>query len=132
MEAAMFGSSYISVDPAWPWSLPGWGLTTLAVAAVLLTGPTVGTYFGARGTSIRRVSAVLALRLLALAIPFLLVLRPSVAFEEDDTRRPTKLLILLDYSRSMEITDDFNSLSRWDNARRILNFPGVAEALRRL
>lgn len=132
MENAMFGSSYINLDPAWPWSLPGWGPTALIAAALVLTALTIWTYLGARGASVRRVSVVLLLRLFALVIPFLLVLRPSLAFEEDDARQPTKLLILLDYSRSMEFTDDFNSRSRWESARRILSHPGVVEALKRL
>ena len=65
-------------------------------------------------------------------IPFLLVLRPSLAMEDDENRLPSKVLILLDASKSMELTDEYGDLSRWKNALRILDAPGVVSTLKRL
>jgi len=122
----------VTIDPAWPWSLPGVGVSAFIGVAVALAAITVWTYMGVRAASWRRIGMVLALRLVALAVAFLVVLRPALAFEEVDEVKPSRLLLLLDYSKSMELTDEFNNLSRWDNARRILSTPTVLEALRRL
>src|SRR5690242_20535702 len=73
------GDTSFTIDPAWPWSEPGFGLPALGGVALLLVLLTVWTYLGVRGASVSRVLVILALRLVALAIAVLLVLRPSLA-----------------------------------------------------
>ncbi len=128
----MLANISLEFDPAWPWSLPNTGLAALGGVALLLTVLTVWTYFGVRGASVRRIGSVLALRLLALGIAFLIVLRPSLGFHPTDELAPTRLFFLLDDSESMKITDGFNNLSRWDNAQRILASPGVKKVMGKL
>src|SRR4051794_7576286 len=95
----------ITVDPAWPWSLPGLGGAALGGVALLLTALTIWTYVGVRGATWRRFSIVLVLRLLGLGVAFMVVLRPSLAFEETEEVKPSRLFFLLDYSASMKIND---------------------------
>lgn len=128
----ILADSYITVDPTWPWSLPGIGLPALAIVAVALIFLTLWTYVGARGATWRRIFLLLTLRLLALLAALLLVLRPSLATTLEDNTQPSRLLILVDASASMNITDEFDNSSRWDSARRILSSPAIAAALRKL
>jgi hypothetical protein len=121
----------LTCDPAWPWSIPEIGLAALAGVALALVALTLWTYLGVPGVSLRRIVGVLTLRLLALLVACLLLLRPSLARQED-AFVPSKLLILLDFSESMNVNDEFNSLSRWDNARRILRSPAVEALLKDL
>jgi uncharacterized membrane protein len=121
----------LTIDPAWPWSIPDIGLAAFAGVALALVALTLWTYRGVQGVTWRRVLGVLALRLLALVVACLVILRPSLA-EQDDAFVPSKLLILVDASASMTISDEFNNLSRWDNARRILRSPAVDALLKRL
>ena len=60
------------------------------------------------------------------------MLRPSLATQEDDTLLASKLLVLVDSSESMNLTDEIDGMSRWDHARRILANPDVAEAVKDL
>ncbi len=122
----------ITVDLPWPWSIPGYGLPALAGVALALVALTLWTYLGVRGATFRRVLAVLVLRLQALIVAFLVVMRPSFAFQEDEASLPSKLFILSDVSESMKITDEFDNDSRWKNARRILNAPAVTALLKKL
>src|SRR5262249_9599497 len=85
-----------------------------------------------KGSNFRRLMLVLALRLGALVVACLLVLRPSLAMQEDEASLPSKLLILVDYSQSMNIKDELADFSRWENARRLLDVPAVKSALTRL
>ena len=126
----LLANTSVTVDPAWPWSLPVLGGSALGGVAILLAGLTVWTYLGV--ASWRRVGLVLALRLLALIVACVVILRPSLAFEDAADERPSRLFFLLDYSESMKITDDFNNESRWKNANRILATPIVKEALGKL
>jgi uncharacterized membrane protein len=122
-----------SLNPTWPEWLPETAaLPSLLGAAALLAVLTVWTYAGARGASGRRILAVLLLRLGALAIAFLVALRPSFGVQVLEGLEPSKLLILVDASQSMSITDGFNGMTRWDDARRILGSRSVADALKRL
>jgi uncharacterized membrane protein len=107
-------------DPTYPWSMAGFGVPLLVVVALLLTGLTVWTYIGARGSTIRRMLAVLALRLGALLLAFLALLRPALAFR-GELRHPSVLVIALDDSESMSIQDEFDGQSRWERARRVLS-----------
>jgi uncharacterized membrane protein len=118
-------------DPAWPWSLPGAGPLALAGVALAIVLVSVWTYAGVKGVTAGRIAGVLCLRLGALLVAVLLLLRPSLA-RQDDAVVPSKLLLLIDSSESMNISDEFNNLSRWDNARRILRSPAVDSLLKRL
>src|SRR5262249_26193151 len=120
----------LTLDPAWPWSLPG-GLTALGVVAAVLAALTVWTYAGMRGARFGRVLAVVLLRLGALLVACVVVARPSFA-DRDQAVIPSKLLILLDDSASMNISDEFGSESRWQRALNILKAPRVESLLRRL
>jgi uncharacterized membrane protein len=122
----------LTLDPAWPWSLPGVGASALGGVAILLAGITIWTYLGVRGASWRRIGLVVVLRLLALGVALLVALRPSLAFEETEETKPSRLFFLLDYSESMKITDEFNNLSRWANARRILATPVLQNVLKKV
>src|SRR5262245_8293913 len=100
-------------DPAWPWSLSGIGLPALVLVAALLTALTIWTYLGVRGATVRRVTLVLALRLAALVLAVLSLLRPSFAFH-DARHAPSLLLVLVDRTESMTIQDEFGGQSRWN------------------
>jgi uncharacterized membrane protein len=99
--------------------LEGLGLSALLWVPLALVGLTVWTYLGVAGASRRRVGAVLALRLAAFALALVAVLRPSLAFSERSRVR-SQLHIVADYSESMSIQDEFDSLSRWDLVLRSL------------
>jgi hypothetical protein len=126
------GHVSITLDPSWPWSLPGVGVAALVGVATLLVALTVSTYFGVRQASWRRLATVLVLRLLALGVALLVIMKPSLAFHDRDDAVPARLFFLLDYSESMKITDEFNNLSRWADALRILDNPTVKNALKKL
>src|SRR5262245_4001926 len=106
-------------DPAWPWSLPGLGSPAFVCVAVALVVLTVWTYLGQQRASSRRVLALVGLRLTALVLACLAVLRPSLASREE-LRQPCTLLVVLDASQSMTIQDQFNNQSRWDYLCRLL------------
>jgi uncharacterized membrane protein len=128
----MFASTYITVDPTWPWDIPYLGLPALAIVALVLVGLTIWTYAGIAKVTRGRLLTVLLLRLGALIVACLLVLRPALAQRDEDSIMPTKLLILVDSSESMNFADEFNGLSRWKNACRILEEADVKEALKNL
>src|SRR6476469_9045887 len=109
-----------AADPAWPWSVPRVGLPGLAIIALLLAGLTVWTYHGTRTASRRRVAIVVALRLLALLLAVLTLMRPAFAFR-DDLKVPSTLILSLDGSTSMTIRDEVDNQSRWATLQRILN-----------
>jgi uncharacterized membrane protein len=106
-------------DPAWPWSLSGIGLPALLLVAAVLTALTIWTYLGVRGATVRRVALVLALRLAALVLAVLSVLRPSFAFH-DAQHAPSFLLVEVDGSESMTIQDEFSGQSRWNAVLKTL------------
>src|SRR5579885_3333179 len=93
-------------DPAWP-------IPVLALVAVAVVALTVWTYHGVPGARFGRVATVLGLRLLALVLAFLALLRPSVAFPEG-YRNPSLLVIALDDSESMTIQDEPSGQARWN------------------
>src|SRR6516164_4567380 len=110
----MMAELTFNTDPTWPWSSGNFGLL-----ALVLTGLTVWTYLGARGATFRRLLAVLALRLGALLLAFLAVLRPALA-SRDQLKAPSVLLIAVDDSESMTIQDEFDGQSRWERMQRVL------------
>jgi uncharacterized membrane protein len=103
----------------WPWSIPAAGVPAFLVFAGLLVALTLWTYLGVRGASSRRIGILIGLRLAALILAFLAMLRPSVAFR-DEADVPSTLLIAVDNSESMTIQDEHADKSRWDNALQIL------------
>src|SRR5579883_1710006 len=109
---------YLTRDPVWPWSL-ALGIPALALVALVIVALTVWTYWNVPRARPRRVVTLIALRLLALLLACLVLLRPSFAFR-DDLHLPSTLLILLDASESMTIQDEVGGISRWEYMRRML------------
>jgi uncharacterized membrane protein len=128
----MFASTYVTIDPTWPWDIPYLGVPILLAAAAVLTGLTLWTYLGVANISFGRLLSILSLRLAALLVAFILVLRPSLAEQNEDSFLPGKLLILVDGSTSMNIEDEVPTSTRWDKACAILRAAAVAEALKKL
>jgi hypothetical protein len=128
----MFAHMSLSIEPAWPGVSPGTAWALLAVAALVLAALTVWTYLGVRGGSTKRVVIVLALRLIALAVTVLLMLRPSLAIEEENTLDPSRLLLVIDVSKSMSLSDEFGNVSRLKRVQDLLAGAKVKAALQRL
>src|ERR1700692_4611854 len=101
----LFADMNLSLEPAWPWSLPTLGLPALLGAAGLLAALTVWTYLGVKKATWRRVSLVLLLRLLALLVAFSMMMRPSFAFTQLEGVEVTKLLVVFDASESMSVAE---------------------------
>jgi len=91
----------------------------LVLVGLLLVALTVWTYRGVRGASYRRVLLLIAIRVAALIVACLAVLRPSLAFQ-DELHLPSTLLIAADASESMTIQDQHNNQSRWDYLCRLM------------
>ena len=122
-----------SLSPTWPSWLPeAAALPTFLGAAALLALVTFWTYLGQRGASLGRIIVVLLLRLAALVVALLVALRPSLGVQVLEGLEPSKLLVVVDFSKSMTIPDGFNSAPRWDDVRRILASRQVVDALKRL
>jgi uncharacterized membrane protein len=101
-----------------------WPLTALVAL-------TVWTYQGVEKIRFSRLLTVLALRVGALVLAYLLLLRPSLA-QYDDTIVPSTIIVLIDGSESMNITDEPGSQSRWASAREIINASAVRALLKKL
>jgi hypothetical protein len=111
----------LTFDPTFPWSIPTAGPVAFLVVAVLLTGLTVWTYHGVRGVSLRRKAVILGLRLAALLVSLLTMLRPAVLLR-DEQKLPSVLLVVADGSVSMrEFRDEVGGRSRWEMLRRVLD-----------
>lgn len=109
----------LTVDPAWPWSLPQIGLPLLGGVALALAALTIWTYRGTANANRRRVAIVIGLRLLALLLAVITVARPAAAFR-DDLKTPSTLIIAADSSESMSIADEVDAKSRWATLQRTL------------
>jgi uncharacterized membrane protein len=107
-------------DPAWPWSLPHVGLPALVIVGIVLAVFTVWTYLGVRSATFRRVAVVLALRLFALVLACLMLVRPSLALLREQ-HPPSTLLIVVDTSASMTNQDEAGAQSRWERLRQLLH-----------
>ena len=116
----MFARMSLTIDPAWPGVSPSTGWMLLAAAAAVVVAITVWTYLGVRRSSSRRLFIVLGLRLLALAVTVLLMLRPSIAREEESAVDPSRLFILVDVSKSMSVADEFNNVTRLKRVQDLL------------
>jgi uncharacterized membrane protein len=99
--------------------LRAFGVLLLLALPAGLAGLMVATYLRMPRTSTRRTAAVLLLRLLALGLVAVAVLRPALGFFEEAAQR-TLLLILVDSSRSMTIQDEADHQTRWDMLLRSL------------
>lgn len=110
----------LTSDPAWPWTLPTLGLPAFGLIAFLLIFLTVWTYRGVPNASRLRVLILVTLRLAALLLALLAILRPSVALQKD-LHQPSTLLFLFDGSESMTIQDALDGQTRWDALRRIVS-----------
>jgi hypothetical protein len=110
---------FLSTRPAYPWSVYPIGLPALALVAAGLVALTLWAYLKHPQATRRRVAIVLVLRLLALAVALLTALRPSVGVQEDP-KVPSHLLLAIDLSESMGVRDEFNSQTRIEAVRKVL------------
>jgi hypothetical protein len=117
-------------DPVWPWSLPYVGVPVFALLLLLVAGLTIATYLRTR-MSIWRLALLLLLRLAALALFAGLCLRPTLAWQ-DEAVLPSRLLVVVDASRSMNVRDELNNQSRWERVRSLWRNARVQAALERL
>src|SRR5262245_43511238 len=110
---------FLSLRPAYPWSVYPVGLPALALVAALLVALTLWAYLKHPQATRRRVLIVLTLRLLALAVALITALRPSVGVQ-DDPKLPSHLLLAVDLSESMSVRDEFNNQTRIGAVRKVL------------
>ncbi len=115
-------------DPVYPWSMPGYGWLLLFVVVGLVAGATVLTYLVQRQVSFWQFLTLLALRLGALLVVLLLMVRPAVV-EKEMIIVPSKLLILIDSSQSMSIRDESKKQTRWERGVQILQSPSIQKIL---
>lgn len=99
--------------PEWvPDVQPLWPILTVLVAGGLITALTFWTYRGT-GVAPRRRLALWGLRMAALAVAAIILLRPT--WEHKETRRlPGKIVVLFDVSKSMLVQDEDRNMRRWD------------------
>src|SRR5262249_29268717 len=85
------------------------------LAFVIVIYLTITTYRGPSGArrSVPRLAVVLALRLIALLLTMITLIRPMVLVRTDD-KVPSVLIILVDVSKSMTIRDAYNNQSRYE------------------
>ena len=95
------------------------GYVFLAVCAAVLVGLTLWTYLGAAQTTPRRLFVLIFLRLLALVIAMITAIRPALSVTEQP-RIPSTIIIVLDTSESMTLTDEFSRNSRWDVLKSVM------------
>lgn len=103
-------------------AIVGWLLAFVplpALVAVFLVLLTVATYRTKLRTQGLRVMLLLALRLLALVMAILTLVRPAIAVREDQ-RVPSVLIIAVDLSASMSIQDEYNSQTRFAAMQKAL------------
>jgi uncharacterized membrane protein len=112
----------VVTNPAWrPFTntdAPGYLI--LAACAAVLVGLTFWTYLGAPQTTPRRLTILVALRLVALLIAILSALRPAIS-EIEQPKLPSTLILVVDASESMSLNDEYDKLSRWEVARRAMD-----------
>jgi hypothetical protein len=113
-------SFFFNARPAYPWSLSSIGLPALAIVAVLLVLFTIWSYTGHPNANRRRITTVLALRVLALVVALLTAVRPSIGVQENP-KLPSVLLIGVDTSESMTVKDEVNNQSRIEAVRKTLD-----------
>jgi uncharacterized membrane protein len=100
----------------------GWLLAQVpmpALCAVFLVFLTVATYRSKLSTQGVRILVLLVLRLAALVMAILTLIRPALAVREDQ-RVPSVLLVGLDFSASMTIKDEYNDQTRFQAMQKTL------------
>src|SRR5262245_57121745 len=98
-----------TVEPVWP-------LLAISTAAAILIGITYWTYQGMRPAKGGKVWVLVLLRLLALGVACLALVRPTWVYREV-TRQPVAIVVLVDGTKSMLVKDEL-SLSRFEALRR--------------
>lgn len=103
--------------PDWlPTLEPVLPLTLVLAVAVVIVLLTVWTYNGSNAKTRRLRYSLIGLRLLALLVAAFIMLRPVWIYKEQ-LRRPGKVIVLLDSSRSMQVKDgEPEGNTRWLNA----------------
>ncbi|MFM7152385.1 MAG: vWA domain-containing protein, partial [Gemmataceae bacterium] len=115
----------------WPMALV-WQVVMilLLIGPPMLAGFSVGTYIGTPGVHFLRLASIALLRLLAFLFALCAVLRPALAIADREAV-DSRLMILVDRSRSMTVQDELGKQSRWDLLRQTLtNAEPVLERLR--
>jgi hypothetical protein len=110
------------VDPLWP-------LAAVTSAAGLLVVWTLWCYRWASSLGSLRLGVLLVLRLTALGVACLVLLRPAWTLREV-VRNPGTLIVLVDSSRSMQAKDEDPGLTRWKAAA--LDWNAASGLLQRL
>jgi uncharacterized membrane protein len=90
-----------------------------ALTAVFLVFVTLATYRGSAKVRGPRLLLIIGLRLLALLIAILTIVRPALAVR-DDQRVPSLLLIACDFSKSMTFHDEYNNQSRFETMQKVM------------
>jgi uncharacterized membrane protein len=108
---------------------PLWPLLVILGAALVIVALTFWTYRGVQLAARRRVFVLLLLRLAALGVAFLVLLRPSWEYRET-THNPATIVILVDTSKSMLVADEDPQKTRWAVAMEELG--GAADLIQRL
>ena len=90
-----------------------------ALAAVLVVWGTVVTYRGSPRASTAKILVVLGLRLLALLLTFLTVVRPAFVYRSEN-KVPSVLIVMPDVSASMNFKDEYNNQTRYEAMQAVL------------
>ncbi|RIK74410.1 MAG: hypothetical protein DCC68_23145 [Planctomycetota bacterium] len=90
----------------------------IAIGAALAALTAIG--FAFRRLSIKQTAALVALRLLAIALLVLVLLQPTLLVTEHKKQTAT-LVVLVDTSRSMLVPDGRDGRTRWQELRRVLD-----------
>ncbi|HLW66915.1 MAG TPA: glutamine amidotransferase [Gemmataceae bacterium] len=90
-----------------------------AITAVFLVFVTLATYRGSAKVRGVKLLLIIGLRLLALLIAILTIVRPALAVR-DDQRVPSVLLIGCDFSKSMTLRDEYNKQSRFETMQKVM------------
>ena len=128
----IFADTSLTFEPTYPWSIPTIGPATMLAVALALTALTIWTYLGVAQATARRIVAVVILRLAALAIAFCIMLRPSIAMTQLVGVEESKVLLVLDRSRSMNVAEADGKPTRWQQVTDILKSNTVERRLREL
>lgn len=99
----------LEINPIWPWPI-------IAVIAAALLVFSHWTYH--RGTPGR--TGLLALRWIAIALTIFAMLRPNLVFTKTH-KQSSKLVVLVDKSKSMRLRDMWLGQSRWEASLKLLD-----------
>lgn len=118
----------ITIEPA----LPTLTWPVVLAASLVLAALTIWTYLGVKAATWRRIAIVLALRLSALLLAIGLLLRPSFAMTQLEGVEVTKLLVVADASKSMNVSERDGTPTRWEQVNNVWSSPEVQRRLERL